>query len=287
MKEKLFKGRLYLYSEQGMEGGCLAIQDIKFINLNEPNFGITQDVKVWDKNNTTRFGTTSSPEIYLNGSWLTWPDPILQDPDYKKSSLKLEKKGDLMADKIISERYNIKIKYVDDILNERFGQNNWRYKTTDQSEIILENGEIIHIGYTPISEPSRPFGIPKDGLTRITVEWNDGFIETERLSNTLLVEGYSYDGLHMLKETDFLKVIDPNTNEIICEGQLNKIPLKLFSQSIKGHFEKVNKNAEEISNWEKYFTEKYTAELYREIELMQTIAKPNIGFIAKLKSWFS
>lgn len=286
MKEKLLNGRLYLYYEQGMEGRALAIQDIKSINLNKPKFGVTQNVKVWDKNDTTRFGTTSSPEIYLDDSWQIWPDPIYQDPDYKKSSLNLEKKGDLVADKIISERYNIKIKYVDDILNEKFGKNNWRYKTPKESKIILNNGEIIHIGYSPISEPNRPYGIPQNGLTRVTVKWNDGSLEKKRLSNSLLVEGWSYDGLHLLKETDLLKVIDFKTNKVICEGQLNKIPLKLFSQTMKGHFENLNQNFDEVSKWEKYFTERYTAELHRERELTPTMAIVNTGFWHKFKGLF-
>jgi hypothetical protein len=266
MIEKILEGKLNLFSDQGMEGGALSIQDKEHINLNTPMFGVTDNVKVWDKNDISRFGTTSNPEVFINKSWLPWPDPLYKDPDYKNSSLNLEKKSDLMADKIISERYDIKIKYVDDILNEKYGENNWKYKTTKESEIILNNGEIIHIGYSPISEPARPYGIPQGALTRVTIKWNDSTIEQKRKSDTLLIEQWSYEGLHMLKETDIIKVKDPITKRIICESQIDSIPLKLFSQTMKGHFEQINESINEISDWEKYFTKQYSAELHREIK---------------------
>lgn len=275
-----------------MEGGCLAIQDSKYINLNDPTFGVTGNTKVWDKNDNLRFGWTSNPEIFLNNTWLPLPDPIYKDPDYLKSSLNIERKGDLLADKVISERYNLKIKYVDDILNEKFGVDNWKYNNTKETEIVLENGEVISIGYSPISEPRRPYGIPQDALTRVTVKWDDGVIETERLSNTLLVEGWSYEGLNVLKETDFLKVYEPDTREVICEGQINQIPLIVFSQTRKGHFKHINRNNDNISNWEKYFDERYLAELHREEKLEPTrnIANggksANSSILSRIKHFF-
>jgi len=283
MKEKLLKGRLYLYSEQGMEGGCLAIQDLNFINLTDSRFGVTENKKVWDKNDIKRFGITSNPEIYLNDSWLVWPDPITKEPDYLISSLyRGEEKGDFNADKRLMEKYNFRIKYIEEKANDEYGEGNWKF-TKPNSEIVLNDGSVIMMGVIPNCVPERPYGIPENGLTRVTVTWNDGIIEPVRLSNTLLLEEYSYEGLHMLKETDFLKVIDHNTNDTICEGQLNQIPLRLFSQTIKGHFEQVNQNVDELSNWGKYFSEQYTAELYREMPIKTRSKK---GFIAKIESWF-
>ena len=166
MKNKILTGRLNIYSEQGMEGGRLAIMDENFIKLNPPKFGLQDNRKVYDLNDKTKSGVTSKPETQINNSW------------------------------------------------------------------VPTKGSI------PIAEHSR-----------VTVKWDDNTIETKRLSSTLLVEQWSYEGLHMIEETDFLKVKDPNTGIIICEHQVNSIPLKVYSHSIKGHFEQVNGT----TDWESYF----------------------------------
>jgi hypothetical protein len=101
--------------------------------------------------------------------------------------------------------------------------------------------------------------IPAAEHSRVTVKWDDNTIDTERLSSTLLVEEWSYEGLHMIEESDFLKIKDPKTGVIICENQISSIPLNLSSQTMKGHFENINGD----DNWEKYFVENYFAELYR------------------------
>ncbi len=258
MIEKVLEGKLFLYSEQGMEGGCLAIQDKKFIQYNSPKFGVTENKKVFDKNDTSKFGITSIPEIYLDGAWNPWPDPIYNETDYKISSLFCgEEKGDLDADKRLMKKYEFSLKYTGERANEKYGVGNWKF-TNQTTKIELKDGTLVSMGGIPTSIPSRPYGIPKDGLTRVTVKWNNGMEEKQRLSNTLLVEQWSYEGLYRLKETDYLKVKDADTNEIICEGQIDLIPLKLFSQTKKGHFENINS-----VKWEKFFTEKYIAELYR------------------------
>jgi len=263
MIEKILKGKLTLYSEQGMEGGYLAVQNAKYIKLKESSFGITNNVTVWDKKNTTRIGTTSDAEIFIDGLWRPIPDPIYQDTDFLKSSLNLGKKGSLKADSIISKRYNLRIKYVDEILNEKFGENKWKYKTETKSEIILNTGEVMHIGYTPVCEPKRPYNIPQGALTRITVKWNDGQIEKKLKSNTLLIEQWDLNGLNMLSETDVVKVKDPITNETICENRINAIPLRIFSQTAEGHFRQcLNKK----NNWRLFFKNQYFAEIYREKE---------------------
>ncbi|MEY5049480.1 MAG: hypothetical protein RLZZ175_2839, partial [Bacteroidota bacterium] len=65
-------------------------------------------------------------------------------------------------------------------------------------------------------------------------------------------------GLHMLKDKDILKVLDLKTKNIICEGQLNEIPLIVFSQTKKGHFDQ-----DKTRSWEQYFSDNYYAELHR------------------------
>lgn len=286
MKEKLIKGKLHFYSEQGMEGGNLAIMDENHIKLHETKYGLEENRKVWDKLDQNKIGITSNPERNLNNSWLPLRDPILDEPDYQTSSLfQGEEKGDFNADKRLMDKYNFLMKYTKEKANDKYGNNNWKF-TKPNSEIMLKDGSIIMMGGTPTCIPDRPYSYPNAELSRVTVNWNNGSIEIKRLSNTLLIEGWDYNGLHILKETDLLKVYNSSTNEKICEGQINQIPLKLFSQKIKGHFENLNENIEVKSNWEKYFTEQYSAELYRETELTPTMAIVNTGFWYKIKGLF-
>lgn len=261
MTEKTLEGKLLLYSETGMEGGYLSIQDKKYTTLNSPVFGIDNKRKVWDKNNINKQGLTSNAEVLIDNNWFELPDPICQDGDYRISSLFCgEINGDLEADKRLSQKYNFKIKYSIERLNEAFGVGNWKIDRK-LPNVILKDGTLLHFGDSPTTIPSRPYGIPQGGKTRITVNWNDGSIQHEILSDNLLVEQSDYNGLHMLKNEDILKIIDPATKKIICEGQIDKIPLKIFSQTMKGHFEQINQNNN--CNWEKYFTENYYAELLR------------------------
>lgn len=255
-KKLICIGKLTFFSEQGMEGGQLAIIDTNFIKLCVPKYGLQENEKVWDCNDNTKIGLTSNPETYLNGSWLPSRDPILDEPDYRISSLFCgEEKGDFNADERLMGKYNFRMKYTKDKADDIYGAGNWKF-TKLYSEIMLNNGNIVMMGGTPYCEPERPYPIPLAEFSRVTINWNDGTTETKRLSDTLLVERGSYEGLNILKETDYLKVKDQITGEIISEGQIDLIPLRTFSQTKKGHFEN--------SEWEKYFTEQYYAEMYRE-----------------------
>jgi len=262
MTGKTLEGKLLLYSETGMEGGYLSFQDRNYTTLNSLAFGISNDCKVWDKNNLSRQGLTAKAEVLTGNDWSELPDPIWKDNDFEISSLYCgEQRGDLNADKRLSEKYNFKIKYSVERLNETYGQGNWKIDRK-LPNVILKDGSLLHFGDTPTTIPSRPYGIPQGATTRVTVKWNDGSIQHEILSDDLLVERSDYKGLHMLKNEDVLKIIDPTTKKIICEGQIDKIPLKLFSQTHKGHFEEVKQN--DKCNWEQYFTENYFAELHRQ-----------------------
>ena len=174
MKEKHLAGKLYFFSEQGMEGGQLAIIDHKSIKLASPTFGLQNGRAVVDKNSITRKGVSSNSEMLVNGSWV-------------------QLKGD----------------------------------------------------------------IPAPDLVRVDVLWNDGVLEKSRLSNTLLIEQWGYDGLIFLENEDLIKVFEPLSNVSICEGLVNEIPLKTFSSTVDGHF------TEQSLNWKKFFTERYDAELFR------------------------
>ncbi len=254
-KKLICSGKLTYFSEQGMEGGQLAIADKSFIKLCVPIYGFQENEKVWDNIDNSKIGITSDPETFLDGSWMPTRDPILDEPDYRISSLFCgEERGDFDADKRLMKKYNFRMKYFQEKANEIYGIGNWKFRKP-HSEIILNDGSIVMMGGTPNCEPERPYSIPLAEFSRVTVKWNDGTSETKRISNTLLVELGSYEGLHVLKETDYLKVIDQTTGNIISEGQINLIPLRTFSQTKKGHFEN--------GDWEKYFTEEYSAELYR------------------------
>ena len=226
-------GKLTCFSEQGMEGGQLAIIDSSFIKLYTPKYGLQENIKVWDINDNNKIGITSNPETLLNNSWIPSRDPILDDPDYRISSLFCgEERGDFNADKRLMDKYNFRMKYTKDKADEIYGVGNWKYRKK-HSEIILNDGSIIMMGGTPNCEPERPYHIPLADFSRVTVKWNDGTSETKRKSDTLLVERGSYEGLQILKETDYLKVIDQPSGKTINEGQIDLIPLRTFSQTKK------------------------------------------------------
>lgn len=265
MTKKILEGKLLTYSEQGMEGGVLCFQDINYIKLGEiaSPFGINNEQIVWDKNDTNRIGIISNIEFLSGKNWLNYYDPITKDEDYKISSLYCgESKGDLEADKRLSEKYNFRIKYSVERLNENYGIGNWELDK-QLPNVILKDGTKVHFGDSPTTVPQRPYGIPQDAQTRVSVKWENGITEHKKLTKELLVERWDYKGLLQLNETDYLKVYEPDSKKIINEGQLSKIPLQLFSQTFKGHFEQIKERSEE---WETYFTEKYIAELHREIK---------------------
>lgn len=258
MKDKILEGELVLYSETGMEGGALAILDEKSIELKPPKHGLKENSKVWDNIDITKSGITSNPESYIDNTWLPARDPILDEEDYRISSLfKGEVYGDLNADKRLMLKYDFKIKYTHDRADELYGKGNWSF-TGHNKEIMLKDGSKTSFGIT--CHPKRPYGIPMAECSRVTVTWENGETETNRLSNTLLVKQWGYNALVFLKETDYLKIKVPCQDEIICEGRINSIPLKTFSNEINGHFE----NARDGNNWKDYFRNGYKAELYRD-----------------------
>ncbi|MEY3371406.1 MAG: hypothetical protein RLZZ175_1986 [Bacteroidota bacterium] len=199
MTEKILEGKLLLYSETGMEGGYLSIQDKNFIKLASPTFGVTNGNKVWDKNNISRFGQITNAEVLINSEWLQLPDPIWKDEDFEISSLyRGEINGDMNADKRLVAKYNFKIKYSVERLNEKYGQGNWKIDK-NLPNVILKDGTRLHFGDTPTTIPSRPYGISQFAKTRATVNWSDGQIEHKVLSDNLLIEQSDYKGCLVLK----------------------------------------------------------------------------------------
>lgn len=263
MQKQILEGRLLSYSEQGMEGGILCFQDVTYIKLGEISspFGIHENQKVWDKKNTNRVGTILAVEILRGNHWLEDIDPMTKDEDYKLSSLYHgESRGDLEADKRLSKKYNFRLKYSVERLNEAYGIGNWKIDK-QLPDVILKDGTEVHFGDTPTITPERPYGIPADAKTRVTVHWHDGVTEHHKSTEDLLREVWDYKGLLHLLETDYIKVFEPDSNVIINEGKVSDIPLKLFSDTYQGHFEQIRDGRTE---WEKYFLKSYRSQLYRE-----------------------
>lgn len=259
MTESRIKGRLLFYTEQGMEGGYLSIQDESLINLTNVDsvYGFGENRKVWDPENTDRFGATSNAEILVNDKWISYYDPIYKDEDYRISSLFCgELKGDSEADNRLSKKYNFRFKYSEERLNETYGKGNWSINKNLPNVILMDGTKLIFSDH-PSTEPQRPYGIPNDTLVRVTVDWNDGIIEHHKLVSELLIERWDYKGLHSLKDEDVVTVFEPKTGLKINENIVSQIPLKTFSQTLDGHFDSSN------SIWRKYFEENYEAEIKR------------------------
>jgi len=228
------QGKLFFYSETGTEGGHWAFQESGFISLRPPVFGVSNDTRVWDAADTNKAGQSSNAEVNLDNQWLPIPDPIVHDPDYEISSLfRGEQRGDFLADERLMKRYGFKIKY--------FGQ----------------------AGRTPESEPSRPYGIPLHGSTRVTVTWADGEVEYRRLSNTLLIEHWDPKGTHLLETGDRLEILDPNTGSVVWEGTVELRSYSIFTEHARGFWIHTDQQGISREDWSNYFFKNYEARLIR------------------------
>tara|TARA_B110000093_G_scaffold174343_1_gene207488 strand:+ start:61 stop:915 length:855 start_codon:yes stop_codon:yes gene_type:complete len=281
------EGKLCFYSETGTEGGYWAFQESKYINLRQPSFGVSNEQTVYDIENNSRKGIASKSEVLLNDKWLPLPDPLTQDPDYLESSLyKGEEQGDLKADKRLMDKYQFRIKYAEERLDETYGNGNWKIEG-NLSNVILKDGSKLHFGDSPTSVPDRPYGIPQNAITRVTIKWNDGAIEENRKSDTLLVEQWDYNGLHILENQDILKIKDPENSNLIWENKIDLKKFGVFQEHAKGAWIHAEQKGIDREKWAEYFFNKYPATLKKKEKKHTTMAIPNKGFIAKLKNWFS
>ncbi|PRX54979.1 hypothetical protein [Flagellimonas meridianipacifica] len=186
-------GKLTFFSETGTEGGYWAFQDHDYIKLEAPDFGIREKREVWDSNDLTRRGFTLNSEFWDGSNWIVLPDPIYLDKDYKISSLNLgEVKGDRLADKRLMEKHQFTIEYSEQRFDRIYGEGKWR--RVREGTIEIDDGSIRFAGLYPSTSPKRPYNVPKGGLTRVTIQWEDGKIEHERKSDTLLLERWDYKG---------------------------------------------------------------------------------------------
>lgn len=254
MVDKLtLEGILHFHSETGTEGGFWAFQDKNFITKTLPSYGVFANQTVWDLNKPERRGKTlDKAEVFLKDEWLPLPDPMTEDPDYWTSSLfQGERSGDREADKRLMEKYCFRIKYAADRMDESHGKGNWHLE--DSSTAVTSDGTRWIFGGTPSTEPQRPYGVPQKGLNRVTVKWDDGITELKRLSNTLLVTSWSYEGLRVLQNGDQLTIYHPDNNQEIWSGVINLKQYDLFTQTASGMWIHADQKGIDREVWAKYF----------------------------------
>ncbi len=262
-KHKIF-GKLLLYSEQGMEGGFLCLQELGSLQkVNLQLADVVVNKEVFDKHNPSKKGKISKAEVLIDGVWSDFVDPIYNDVDYKRSSFFCgELKADLDADKRLAKKYNFRFKYIEERLNETYGIGNWKVDG-NLPRIIDNNNKRIYFNDVSTTIPKRPYVVSLDSKIKFSVLWGNGKTEIYNKYNDLLVRKWQHKAFYQLRGTDIIKVIHPKTDKVITEGQINKIGLKIFSHSAKHHFKSVSKKYRN-SNWESYFNESFFAELYRD-----------------------
>ena len=145
-------------------------------------------------------------------------------------------------------------------MNERHGEGNWHLENS--STAVTSDGTRWNYGGTPSTEPPRPYGIPQNGLTRATVEWEDGVSEQKRLSsNTLLVTRWSYEGLHLLKDGDHLTIYHPDNNNEVWSGVIALKQHPLFTEDASGLWIHADQIGMDREVWAEYFFKGYHAKL--------------------------
>src|SRR3989344_3745167 len=261
MEKPTLEGILHFHSETGTEGGHWAFQDERFISCVPPRYGVWDNQVVWDSTNPERKGKTQKDvEVFRKGQWYPLNDPMHEDPDFFASSLfRGEGRGDHEADKRLMKRYDFTIKYAADWMNERYGEGNWHLE--DSSTVIVFDGTRIVYGGTPSTEPQRPYGVGANDLTRVMVEWEDRAVE-QRLSNSILVSSWSYEGLHILGNRDHLTIYDSQKkDQLLWSGVIALQQYDLFTQAASGMWIHADQKGIEREVWAKYFFDKCPATL--------------------------
>lgn len=255
------EGVCAFYSETGTEGGYWAFQEKRFIIYVSPPYGIWENQTVWDLLNPNRKGKTRNDvKVLRDGKWCPLPDPIERDPDYFISSLfRGEERGDRDADKRLMKKYGFIIKYAADQMDERYGKGNWHLEKS--STAVTSDGTRVFYGGTPKTEPDRPYGVRIGELTRATVEWENGVIE-QRLSDSLLVVSWNYEGLHILKDGDQLTIYSKDDpNKIVWSGTIKLRQYPLFTEDAFGMWIHADQEGVDRKTWAKWFFEEYPAKL--------------------------
>lgn len=257
------KGICHFFSETGTEGGDWAFQGENFITRVTPPFGVWEGQEVWDASLPERRGVAQKgAELLRGGNWVPLPDPMREDPDYAASSLfRGEESGDHEADQRLMEKYGFKIKYWADRMNERYGEGNWHFEDSSMAVAIVPDGSRIGRGGTPPTEPRRPYGVGPGALTRVTIAWDDGTTEL-RLSDSLLVSSWSYEGLHCLDNGDQLTIYSKeNPEEVVWQGTIRLKQYASFTEHAFGLWIHADQMGMEREVWAKWFFDQNPATL--------------------------
>lgn len=226
-------GKLHFWSETGSEGGHWAIQDEKSVHWKPPSFGVWKGSTV--KHADGRVGKVEAS--FKQDGRPTGGDPMYHDPNYVKSSLfRGQGSGDREADAALERMWGFKIKYI------------------EEREGYVQGG-------TPNIEPEREFGTRSGELTVALVVW-EGEEKGEFVrSDDLLTEQWDYEGLHVLKNGDRLKIFDPK-GRVEFEGIVDLRQPKLFTESVSGMW--MNQGPQDgffAEDWAKPFLEGWQGEL--------------------------
>ena len=114
------------------------------------------------------------------------------------------------------------------------------------------------ISSTTPNKSNRTFEIHQDHLTRIIVTWDDGKIDYQRKSDTLLIEHLSYEGLHILKDGDKLKIQHPIEDRLVWNGIIELQPLQ-FTEHINGMRIKADQKKISREEWSTYLFKNFPA----------------------------
>ncbi len=254
-KGVVLRGVCHFFSETGTEGGDWAFQDENFISRVAPPYGVWEGQKVWDASHPERRGIAQEgAELLRDGEWVPLRDPMTEDPDYTISSLFCgESRGNREADRRLMEKYGFKIKYWADRMNERYGEGNWHFEDSSMSIGISPDGSRIGSGGTPSTEPNRPYGVGPGGLTRVNIAWDDGTTEL-RLSDSLLVSSWSYEGLHCLENGDHLTIYsNENPEKIVWQGTIRLKQYDSFTEHAFNFWIHADQVGMERETWAKWF----------------------------------
>lgn len=258
------QGALTFHSETGTEGGYWALQDREYISKIAPEFGVFSGAEVWDQANPERSGITGDTEVLKEGVWVPLPDPLSRESDYIISSLwKGQEEGDREADARLMAAYGFRIIYQDEAWDEKWGKGNWHYEDEDKHTAVAPDGTRYISGGTPKTEPRRPYGVGKGELTRHMVHWDDG-VEEKRLSDSLLIERWSYEGLKILVDGDHLTIFDPEDLEsVVWDGDIHFKQHPLFTEHASGMWIHADQIGIDREKWAQFFFQGYPAVLMR------------------------
>lgn len=260
LSDTTLHGILEFHSETGTEGGYWAFMDGRFINnLGIKAWQLYEGSQIMDAFNPERKGKVKgNVEVFLNDGWLPYPDPIMDDPDYEISSLSVGQKiGDKEADKRLSEKYGLKLKYLKEEMDEEFGKGKWQIKEDEHlGKYAVADAKPNHsypLSNPPRREPFRPYGVKGDEISKFDVEWEDGTTE-RRESNTVLTEQWDYDGLYFLSPGDKLTIFDKDdSNKVLWEGFIALTKFTVFSDHVHGMWIHNRQKGVDMDQWGLWF----------------------------------